>query len=110
MDLKVQKNYDYFNLNLTICIGVLSRFDKNIFMRNFILFFVVLFSFNFLHSQDFLLLFLIPFLINFPPLVLLIIFLVFTLKLNFNPLVFFVIFLFPIVYLGIILCVFLERI
>ena len=53
MDLKVQKNYDYFNLNLTICIGVLSRFDKNIFMKNFILFFVVLFSFNFLHSQDF---------------------------------------------------------
>jgi GLPGLI family protein len=53
MDLKVQKNYDYFNLKLTICIGVLSSFEKNIFMRNFILFFVVLFSFNFLHSQDF---------------------------------------------------------
>jgi len=53
MDLKVQKNYDYFNLKLTICIGVLSRFEKNIFMRNFILIFVVLFSFNFLHSQDF---------------------------------------------------------
>lgn len=53
MDLKVQKNYDYFNLKLTICIGVLSRFEKNIFMRNFILIFVAVFSFNFLHSQDF---------------------------------------------------------
>ena len=53
MDLKVQKNYDYFNLKLTICIGVLSSFEKNIFMRNFILIFVAVFSFNFLHSQDF---------------------------------------------------------
>ena len=53
MDLKVQKNYDYFNLKLTIYIGVLSRFEKNIFMRNFILIFVAVFSFNFLHSQDF---------------------------------------------------------
>lgn len=51
--MKVQKNYDYFNLKLTICIGVLSRFEKNIFMRNFILIFVAVFSFNFLHSQDF---------------------------------------------------------
>ena len=53
MVFKVQKNYDYFNLKLTICLGVLSRFEKNIFMRNFILIFVSLFSFNFLCSQEF---------------------------------------------------------
>jgi len=53
MDLKVQKNYDYFNLNLTICPGVLTSFEKNIFMRNFILIFLTLFTFNFLYSQDF---------------------------------------------------------
>lgn len=28
MDLKVQKNYDYFNLKLTICLGVLTSFEK----------------------------------------------------------------------------------
>jgi len=53
MDLKVQKNYDYFNLNLTICLVVLTSFEKNIFMRNFILIFLALFTFNFLYSQDF---------------------------------------------------------
>ena len=51
--MKVQKNYDYFNLNLTICPGVLTSFEKNIFMRNFILIFLALFTFNFLYSQDF---------------------------------------------------------
>ena len=51
--MKVQKNYDYFNLNLTICLVVLTSFEKNIFMRNFILIFLALFTFNFLYSQDF---------------------------------------------------------
>ena len=51
--MKVQKNYDYFNSTLTIYKVRITSFDKNIFMRNIILIFLAIFSFNILHSQDF---------------------------------------------------------